>query len=535
MFGIRKKHRRVHIEAVNLPAPSLRPKAPPVPGKGWKIAIGLTLVVASVYVVHSHNFPTLVREGAWPPIAATALILLLVSAAFWRFVTIQHRETTVSVKRFLLVAFLFLATLAAARALTLVPPRTAPVNLAYLIPLSFSALTLTIVFGSRFGLFATAYMAVGVGLVLNFFPDWPLAEPTPLPPSWSFYREVVVFPAPGLLPVLLALVGGAVAACLSVGGIRHRSKLIKVGAVVGIVQAVLIVAAEMMVGNRSFESFAELGFLLADPLWGFLAGLLLGFLASGALPFIEHFFDVTTDLSLLEISDHNHPLLRRLLLEAPGTYHHSFITATLAEAAAEAIGANSLLARVGGYFHDIGKINKPEYFTENESHKGSHHARLSPTMSTLIITAHTKDGVELAKDYNIPPAIIDFIPQHHGTSVIEYFYREAIEQSGGRYEVRKDYFRHTGPKPQTREIAIVSMADSVEAASRSLSDPTPSRLENLVHRIVTAKLIDEQLDECNLTFREVKIIEEAFLRVLAGIFHGRISYPETPARRTAPA
>jgi hypothetical protein len=190
---------------------------------------------------------------------------------------------------------------------------------------------------------------------------------------------------------------------------------------------------------------------------------------------------------------------------------------------------------VGGYFHDIGKINKPEYFTENESHKGSHHARLSPTMSTLIIVAHTKDGVELAKDYNLPPSIVDFIPQHHGTSVIEYFYREALEQSGGRMEIRKDYFRHAGPKPQTREIAIVSMADSIEAASRSLSDPTPSRLENMVHKIVQQKLIDGQLDESSLTFREIKVVEETFLRVLGGIFHGRISYPELSAGKPSPA
>jgi putative nucleotidyltransferase with HDIG domain len=290
------------------------------------------------------------------------------------------------------------------------------------------------------------------------------------------------------------------------------------------------VCAEALHG-RDFTRLDGLSFLLGDPLWGFVMGLMVGFLVSGALPFIEHFFEVTTDISLIELSDHNHPLLRRLLLEAPGTYHHSFISGTLAEAAADAIGANSLLARVGGYFHDIGKINKPEYFTENESRKGSHHARLSPTMSTLVIIAHTKDGIELAKDYNLPPAIVDFIPQHHGTSVIEYFYREALEQSAGRFEVRKEYFRHLGPKPQTKETAIVSLADSVEAASRSLSDPTPARLEGLVHTIITKKLMDDQLDDSTLTFRELKAVEDTFIRVLAGIFHGRIAYPDTPVRK----
>ncbi|MHC4600144.1 MAG: HDIG domain-containing metalloprotein, partial [Planctomycetota bacterium] len=224
-------------------------------------------------------------------------------------------------------------------------------------------------------------------------------------------------------------------------------------------------------------------------------------------------------------------LLRRLLLEAPGTFHHSFITGTLAESAADAIGANSLLARVGGYFHDIGKITKPEYFTENEALKGSHHARLSPTISTLIILAHTQDGIEIAKDYNLPPAIVDFVPQHHGTSVIEYFYREALEQSAGRFEVRREYFRYLGPKPRTKETAIVSIADSVEAASRSLSDPTPARIEGLVHNIVTSKLMDDQLDNSTLTFRELKVLEESFVRVLSGIYHGRIAYPEEQVRK----
>jgi hypothetical protein len=225
--------------------------------------------------------------------------------------------------------------------------------------------------------------------------------------------------------------------------------------------------------------------------------------------------------------------MRRLIIEAPGTYAHSVAVANLAETAAEEIGGNSLLARVGAYYHDIGKINKPEYFTENESQKGSHHNRLTPMMSTLIIVAHTKDGIELARDYNLPPVIIDFIPQHHGTSVIEYFYREALEKAKGSVEVPRDHFRYTGPKPQTKEAAIVSIADSVEAASRSLADPTPARLQNMVHGIVTQKLIDEQLDDSNLTFVELKRVEDTFLLVLSGIFHGRIAYPE-PLKRMNP-
>jgi putative nucleotidyltransferase with HDIG domain len=255
-------------------------------------------------------------------------------------------------------------------------------------------------------------------------------------------------------------------------------------------------------------------------------GLAIGFLLTGALPFIEYLFEVSTDISLLELTDQNHPVLRRLLLEAPGTYHHSFIVGTLAESAASEISANSLLARVGGYYHDIGKLVKPEYFTENEPRKGSHHARLSPTMSTLIILAHIKDGLEIADDYNLPAAIVEFIPQHHGTSVVEYFFHEAKQRTDGR-TLSRDFFRYEGPRPQTRETAIVFLADSVEAASRSLSDPTPARIKGMVHKIIGNKLMDNQLDGSMLSFRELSIIEESFIRVLSGIFHGRIAYPET--------
>ncbi|MHC5037156.1 MAG: HD family phosphohydrolase [Planctomycetota bacterium] len=525
VFGKRRRIKRVLPEKGRLPDFRFRLQAVPLPQKRLKIGMVFLLTLASFFVIHMNEFSRLFRQDTWLFPLSTALILILLNWAFWYYTFHFHRDVGASVKRFILVGALVLGTLLAGRVMANVIPANVPVNLVYLIPVAFTTLTLTIVFNQQFGMVATGYLAVGLALALHYTK---LGFPGPKGlPVWSQ-------PAPGIFPTLMVVVGGAMMAALSVGRIRDRSKLIKVGAGVGVVLAILILAAEAIHGNvyMNIEQ-GKVGLLLRDPVWGMVFGLSLGFLVSGALPFIEHYFEVATDISLIELSDHNHPLLRRLLLEAPGTYHHSFITGTLAEEAAEAIGANSLLARVGGYFHDIGKITKPEYFTENESLKGSHHARLSPTISTLIILAHTKDGIELAKDYNLPPVIIDFIPQHHGTSVIEYFYREALEQSGGRFEVRKEYFRYLGPKPQTRETAIVSIADSVEAASRSLSDPTPARIEGLVHNILTSKLMDNQLDACTLTFRELKIIEDTFVRVLAGIYHGRIAYPEQQVRKAA--
>jgi len=520
VFGKRRRVKRVAPERGKLPDRDFRALAPAFPQKRLKIFMVFLLALSSLYVVHMGHFLQILTKAQWIALPTTAVILALLNWAFWYFAFHFQREVVASVKRFMLVGVMVLGTFLAARQMVKVPAVDVPVNLLYLIPVVFTVLTFAIVFNRQFALFITGYMAVVLGLIFKYTPDTLALEgKTLLGRSFVDWVE----PEPGLFPALLVLAGSGIIAALATGRIRDRSRLIKVGVVIGVVQAVLIISAEAL-GNVYHPHLGSFDY--TNPLWGMAYCLMVGFLVSGALPFIEHFFEVTTDISLIELSDHNHPLLRRLLLEAPGTFHHSFITGTLAESAAEAIGANSLLARVGGYFHDIGKIYKPEYFTENETQKGSHHARLSPTISTLIILAHTKDGIELAKDYNLPPAIIDFIPQHHGTSVIEYFYREAIEQSAGRFEVRKEYFRYLGPKPRTRETAIVSIADSVEAASRSLSDPSPARIAGLVHNIVTTKLMDDQLDDCPLTFREIKILEDTFLRVLAGIYHGRIAYPD---------
>jgi hypothetical protein len=243
------------------------------------------------------------------------------------------------------------------------------------------------------------------------------------------------------------------------------------------------------------------------------------------LPIFEFLFKITTDLTLLELSDLNRPLLKKMVLNAPGTYHHSLIVGNLAEAASDAIGANSLLARVGAYYHDIGKIEKAEYFSENETGHKSPHEKLAPSMSALIIQSHIKDGIELAKKHNLNKTIIDFIAQHHGTGLIYYFYQRALEKIGDDEKLKEEAFRYPGPKPQTKEAAIILLADAVEASSRTLNDPTPSRIKGLVQKIINNKFIDNQLDECDLTLKDLNKIAAAFVRTLTGIFHTRVEYP----------
>jgi putative nucleotidyltransferase with HDIG domain len=260
--------------------------------------------------------------------------------------------------------------------------------------------------------------------------------------------------------------------------------------------------------------------------------LLAGFLMTGLLPFIERLFGVLTDLSLLEVGDVAHPLLQELVRRAPGTYNHSINVASIGEAAAEAIGARGLLVRVGAYFHDIGKMLKPAYFVENQGTENRHES-LVPAMSTLIIIAHVKEGAELARQYNLPQPIVDLIAEHHGTTLVEYFYRRATErqqQDPDGAEVDEQTYRYPGPKPTSRESAVLMLSDAVESASRALTEPTPARISSLVHDLAMKRLLDGQFDECGLTLEELEIIEQSLVKSLTAVYHGRVKYPD---QRTA--
>ncbi len=279
--------------------------------------------------------------------------------------------------------------------------------------------------------------------------------------------------------------------------------------------------------EQPFETLLR-GDAMQFGLWSVVAG----FLMTGLLPFIESLFGVQTELSLLELGDVAHPLLQELVRRAPGTYNHSINVASIAEAAAESIGARGLLVRVGAYFHDIGKMLKPGYFVENQGQDANRHESLVPAMSTLIIIAHIKDGADLARQHHLPQSMIDFIQQHHGTTLVEYFYRRANERSeaNDEGEVEESAFRYPGPKPQTKEAAVLMLADAVESASRALVEPTPARIESLVHEIAMKRLLDGQFDCCGLTLQELATIEDSLVKSLTAVYHGRVKYP---SQRTA--
>jgi putative nucleotidyltransferase with HDIG domain len=321
----------------------------------------------------------------------------------------------------------------------------------------------------------------------------------------------------GSLASAIIVITSGIAGTFAVTKISERSDLMRAGLIVGITTACVIAAAGPV--TRSLE---------VSRMWylGIANGVLSTVITIGVLPFFENIFKVTTPIKLLELSNPNQPLLRKLLMEAPGTYHHSIIVGNLAEAAAEVIGADSLLVRVAAYYHDIGKIKRPYFFVENQLMQDNPHDKLTPTLSTLVITSHIKDGVDMAARGGLPESIINIIREHHGTTLVPYFYHKASENAKEEQVNEKD-FRYIGPKPQTKESAIVMVADSVEAAVRSLSKPTPGRVEGVIRKIIKERLADGQFDECDLTLRDLDEIANAFVRVLTGIYHPRVEYPDT--------
>ena len=326
------------------------------------------------------------------------------------------------------------------------------------------------------------------------------------------------------LAMLLVLAAALTASLFALREIRTRTKVI----LTGVLAAAVTFAA---IGAVGLASAAPWRFVLADSAWGASVALLVGFLVQGLLPIVERLFRVATSLTLLEWCDASKPLLKRLAMEAPGTYNHSLQLGSMCEAAAGAVDARGLIARVGAYYHDIGKLNKPDYFVENQAGSPSKHDKLSPAMSLLVIIGHVKDGLELAEEYGLPKVLHEFIATHHGTTLVQYFYHAATAQrKNGLDRVPEEVeFRYPGPKPQSKEAAILMLADASESSVRAMEDPTPGRIENQVHAMVNHRLMDGQLDECEATLKDVHRIEASLAKSLCGIYHARISYPSPPA------
>lgn len=370
----------------------------------------------------------------------------------------------------------------------------------YAIPVASIAMVIAMLLHLRLAFLVSVVLAIFSGVLNNF----------------SFNATVVSF-------------FSCAAGMLSARNVRHRGDLVMAGF------HVIWVTGLCLYGLSLFHGWG-MKLFLTRLAWAGVNGVLCSALVLVLLPVLESFFSRITPITLLEVGDFNRPLLRRLMMEAPGTYHHTLLVAALAEQAAEAIGANSLLCRVGMYYHDVGKLEHPEYFIENQTmrrsptDKAEHHDKLNPSISSLVITSHVKDGIALARRNRVPEEVMRFIPEHHGTSLIKYFYMRALEEDDDGQTTMADAYRYPGPKPHSKETVIGMLADSVEAASRALEEPTYDRLRDLVEKIIHSKVTDGQFDEAPITLHDLRKIADSFATSLSAIYHVRIVYPELPEK-----
>lgn len=358
----------------------------------------------------------------------------------------------------------------------------------FLIPVALMPILLTMIFEHNVALFIFTISSIVTSLLTNF----------------------------NFETFLVYLIGGLIG-IIYIHKVHERSNIVISGILIGVFNTMIILSIGLLNGN-------EITTIIINMAYGIAGGLISSILAIGIMPIFEQVFDIVTPIKLMELSNPNQPLLKKILFEAPGTYHHSILVGNLAEAAAEAIGANSLLARVGAYYHDIGKIKRPYFFKENQITNDNPHDNLTPKLSSMIISAHVKDGIELANQNKLPNVVKQIIQEHHGTTLIKYFY--VMAKNNSDEDIDEESFRYPGPKPRSKEAAIVMLADCVEAALRSLGNITVNDIENMVNKITKEKMDEGQFDECNLTLREILIIKKSFINILQGIFHSRIEYPE---------
>ncbi len=370
-------------------------------------------------------------------------------------------------------------------------------------PVMITGITFTIAYNQRF--------ALGIGSFLALICAMSIADT-----AESFHRG---------LGILLASGGGTGIAVLLLKRIRSFTRLIEVCVLAAGMVFILIFVVGIWEQSADGTTIYYQK-ILRDCGYGAGGTVFVGLIMQALLPIIERLFRTASDMTLLSYGEATQPLLKRLAIEAPGTFNHSWQIGMLAESAAESIGANGLLCRVGSYYHDVGKLNKPRYFVENQEGQMNQHKLLSPTMSRMIIVGHVKDGLEMLREYRIPKILHQFTATHHGTTLVEYFYHEATknEEKTGQ-KVEETEFRYPGPKPQTRESAIVMLADAVEGATRAMKEPTPSRIENIVHLMAMKRLQDGQFNECDLTMKELNRIETSLTKSLCAMYHGRIAYP----------
>ena len=476
-----------------------------VPNRAGNVVVRGGAVIKQRGTIEERDLPLLQTENKaylaslgedvrWQAALGTAGIVLVITFLFaWYVVRFQPRiirnHARGAALALMLFGMLLIAQLAAVG--------TRPLFLFGVAPTILVAMITTIAYERRFALGLAMLHAVLVTLAL---------------------RQGIDF-----FCVLLA----GVSVCTTLlSEVRTRGKLIEVGMATAVVMGLVTVAVQCgAMGNPQ-----PLGHVMTDALYSAISGLAVGFVVLGILPFVEKAFRITTGMTLLELADASHPLQRRLASEAPGTYNHSLQVANLAEACAEAIGCNSLLTRVGALYHDIGKVRKPEFFCENQADGVNRHLSLTPEVSLLIILDHIKDGLELAREHSLPTALYPFIQAHHGTTLVEYFYHQARQQGKTAGAVKESSYRYSGPKPRSREVAIVMLCDTCEGASRSMTDLSLNRIDAVVRELVLKRLLDGQLSECDLSMRDLDTIQRTITRTLRSIHHGRVAYPSIPVQ-----
>ena len=445
-----------------------------------------TLTAAQIKMLENLNLIKVKGKVDFSFYLSILILLCILGVTFVVYLYNFQKEALHSRTDLILIGTIFVITLLMARGLAEIS--------VFLIPFSFAAILISILLDVR--------LAVYINLILTVI--------------------IAIITKGNINFIYLSLIGGTFAA-FAVSRADQRKKLVLAGTAISLTYGLIIMCFSII----DKESFAK---ILTDSGMGVINGLFSIILAIGTLPFWESTFNVVTPLKLLELSNPNQPLIKRLLVEAPGTYHHSLLVGNLAEVATEAIGGNALLARVAAYFHDIGKLKRPYFFKENQ-YQDNPHERMTPNLSTLVITSHTRDGVELAEQYGIPLVIKDIIMQHHGTTLVAYFFHKAKQTERSESQPKQDNFRYEGPRPTTKEAAVVLLADSVEAAVRSMPDKCEGKIEGLVRKIIKDKLEDGQLDLSDLTLKDLDSIARAFMKVLSGCFHAREEYPEVSAKQ----
>ena len=412
---------------------------------------------------------------------ALAIMVIIVMYIQNRYLKKYYKDIYNNSSKLIMINIITIMTIVFARVFSIASP--------YLIPLACTPILLTLLLNYRISLVVSITNIILMAVAV------------------SFNIEIII------LAIVSVIVGATF-----LKKMQQRNDIVYSCIYIAILNGVMTLSISALVTSNLKEILLDTAFIL-------VGSLLSGILSTGLLPFFESMFDIVTNVKLLELSNPNNPLLKKLLMEAPGTYHHSVIVANLAEVATEAVGGNALLARIGAYYHDIGKTKKPYFFKENQLGKENPHDDITPELSKLLIISHVKDGLELAREYKLPKVIQDFIPTHHGKTLVKYFYLTAKNNAENPDDIKEEDYMYPGPKPKTKEQCILMLADSVEAAVRSINNPTKEKIENMVDNIVKDKLSSGQLDDSQLTISDVKKIKKCFLKTLNGIYHERIEYP----------